>query len=221
MRIKTSLTTAALALVMSQPAWSAGTVSLRFDADGPSVSLSTSGTDDYLTGSLRFINVSNQSFIAYCVELAQDHAMFGDGFQTYSVGSFSGTQASALQGLFSSSYSGLSGATQQAAFQTAIWEITHESSASFNATKGNGSFYFDGLTGGSASDNSAFTALVNGYLSAASSYSGPSLYTISKLSNPNFQDLVTATAVPEPRSSALLLGGLAMVGWLAGRRRRT
>ncbi|MDT9001407.1 PEP-CTERM sorting domain-containing protein [Paucibacter sp. APW11] len=211
---------AALALWATGSAMALGTVEMQFSAAQPGqVALSTSGTDDYDTGALQYTTRGGKSFLAYCVELAQDHSEAGDGFQTFTIGSFSGRQASALQGLFSSSYASVTTTTQQAAFQTAIWEITHETkSAVFSVTPGNGDFSFESLTNGSASDNAGFVSLVNGYLNSAVNYKGAELYTINKLSSANFQDLVSATPVPEPTSYALMLAGLAVVGFLSKRR---
>lgn len=217
---KTSLIAAA-ALWASSSAMALNTIDIQFSSAQPTqVALSTSGTDDYDTGALQYTTRSGKSFLAFCVELAQDHSEAADGFQTFTVGSFSGRQASALQGLFSTSFAGAQSATQQAAFQTAVWEITHETSNVFSVSSKNGSFSFESLTNGTAGDNSAFVSLVNGYLNSAVNYNGPARYTIEKLSSGSFQDLVVATPVPEPSSYALMLAGLAAIGFLATRRRR-
>ncbi|MBB4842327.1 hypothetical protein HNP55_000822 [Paucibacter oligotrophus] len=196
---------------------------VREDADV--LAMSTSDTQDYSTGRLHYVDREGRSFIAYCVELQQEFAPNFLGFQTYTPGSFSGSQAAALQGLFSTSYAGLNNAFQQAAFQTAVWEITHESTGTpLSVAAHQGSFFFTGLSaplsqGGSlAQDDAAFVSQVHSYLNAAVNYQGADLYTISRLSNANFQDLVVATAVPEPTSLAMLLGGLAALGFVARRR---
>lgn len=212
---------AALALcAVAGYASAAGQASIGFDQLGPALELSTSETDDYLTGPMQFKDVHGKSFVAYCVELAQDHAELGDGLQSYTIGSFGGAQAHALQGLFSTSFAGLGNATQQAAFQMAVWEITHETASSFSVSKNAGVFYFNNLTQGDADANLAFTNLVNGYLNAAVNYSGPALYQINKLSHADYQDLLTVTAVPEPGTYAMLLAGLGVVGFVARRRQR-
>lgn len=69
--------------------------------------------------------------------------------------------------------------------------------------------------------SAAVASEANSFLANALAYKGPALYTLTKLTNPQLQDLVTATplsAVPEPESYALFLSGLGVVGLLARRR---
>ncbi|WP_457326236.1 PEP-CTERM sorting domain-containing protein, partial [Roseateles sp. P5_E11] len=88
---------------------------------------------------------------------------------------------------------------------------------------GSGSFFLktEGATGQQNGINNSVQALATNYLAAAQSYEGPALYSLTKLSNASYQDLVVASAVnavPEPETYALFLGGLGVIGLLARRR---
>jgi hypothetical protein len=223
--------TIAAALLIGTPAFAANTVSIRFmsrDAGAPV--LSTSMTSNYVTGGLNFTDAAAGSFLAYCIEPGQSFALSfkSDGvtpnFKTYTVDSFSGSQASLLQSLYSSSFSSVHSGNQQAAFQLAVWEIMRESSGTLSVAQGDGAFFLktDGAVGQQNGINNAVQALATHYLSTAESYNGPALYSLTKLSNATYQDLVVATAVanpvPEPETYALFLAGLGAIGLIARRR---
>lgn len=223
--------TLAAALLLGTPAFAADTVSIRFmsrDASAPV--LNTSLISNYVTGGLNFTGAATGSFLAYCIEPNQSFALSfkSDGvtpnFKTYTVDSFSGSQASLLQGLYSSSFASVHSGNQQAAFQLAVWEIMRETSGTLGIAQGDGSFFLktDGATGQQNGINNSVQALATHYLSAADSYSGPALYSLTKLSSASYQDLVVATAVsnpvPEPETYALFLAGLGAVGLIARRR---
>ena len=150
--------------------------------------------------------------------MSQRHSLAGTT-ASYTVGSFSQPQTSLLQGLFSSSYAGLSSDFQKTAFQAAVWEITHEQSGNaLDVTKGG--FQLGSIVGGTADQRSALQRQANDYLALAGGYQGKSLYQITKLQSAEFQDLVTVSAVPEPGTYAMLLAGLGAVGFVARRRQR-
>jgi hypothetical protein len=203
----------AVALLASAPAFA--DVSIKYtgkDASDPV--LSTTATTNYATGAMNYVDSAGTSFLAYCVEPDQPFAITSKGFKTYTASAFSGSQGTLLQGLYSSSFKSVNSGNQQAAFQLAVWEITGETSGTLDITQG--SFM---LT--SSGGNNAVQALATHYLSAAQTYQGPALYSLTRLSNPSYQDLViasTATLVPEPETYALFLGGLGVIGLLSRRR---
>jgi hypothetical protein len=169
-------------------------------------------------GQISLLTSDKQSFAAYCVELTQPTS---SSFQTYDIGSFSGSQASQLEGLFSATslYGGASKidtSIEYAAFQVAVWEITHETSAQRNVSLFKGSLYVVGLS----STDLGIAAKANTYLADALAYSGPALFNVYKLSNSKYQDLVVATSVPELDRTAMMALGLGVMG-LAVRRRQS
>lgn len=202
----------AIALLLGSFGLAAQAADLTLSYTGKSgQSAYTNLTSRFVGGAMHYLDAQGKSYEAFCVEPTQSHAVVADGAVTYALGGFSGQQAHLLQGLFSTSYAGLSTAYQRGAFQMAVWELIGEPSGAA-VDLAAGSFQFLYLTRtSSAADNSAFAALATSYLNAATAYTGPALYELQRLSSGSFQDLVLATPVPEPSSYALLLGGLALV----------
>ncbi|MGN6827764.1 FxDxF family PEP-CTERM protein [Paucibacter sp. M5-1] len=186
---------------------------------GTEITMVTDGavSEDYLSGGMQYKALGGASFEAFCVEIGQSYALAG--VQSYTAGSFGSTQSRQLQGLFSTSYGLLSSDLDRAAFQTAVWEITHEQSAQLDASQGSYQFAFLNADS-TAQEDTAFLNKVNGFLDAADSYQGPAKYQLTKLQHQDYQDLVTVTAVPEPGTYAMLLAGLGLVGFVARRRQR-
>ncbi|MCE4557176.1 PEP-CTERM sorting domain-containing protein [Roseateles cellulosilyticus] len=219
----------AAALLVSAPVF-AGSIQIKYQGkDADAVSLSTTVTTNYGTAGLSFLDSVSGSFLAYSLEPTQQIALKSKGDKTYAVDSFTGSQATLLQGLYSSSFASVNSAKQQAAFQLAIWEIATETSGTLSITEGSGSFYLK--TSGQPASLNAVQALATNYLKAAQTYSGSELYSLTKLTNPTYQDLIVASAlpvvtpnigtslpVPEPETYALFLGGLGVIGLLARRR---
>ncbi|TXI23535.1 MAG: PEP-CTERM sorting domain-containing protein [Roseateles sp.] len=181
--------------------------------------LSTTYTSDYGTGVQSYQTASGSSFLAYCIEPDQSTLLVGKT-RPYTVEALSGSQASLLQGLYSSSFASANDLNSQAAFQLAIWEIVRETTGTLNVSPNAGSFSL--LPGDAASRDldAGIASLANNYLAAAQAYNGPAQYTLTKLSNTSYQDLLVANPVPEPQTWALLLAGLGAVGLLARRRQR-
>ncbi|RTL42272.1 MAG: PEP-CTERM sorting domain-containing protein [Burkholderiales bacterium] len=213
-----------IALATAGLAAQAATVDITYlGKDTSSPVIRTSETGQVAAGVLNYTDAASGSFLAFCIEPAQPNAPKSFGAQTYAVGSFTGSQETLLQGLFSSTYGSLQTANDKAAFQLAVWEITRETSGTLDVSLNAGSFYLQPANSTASAQATAATlaSLANGYLGAAQSYQGAALYTLTRLSNATYQDLVVAapvTAVPEPQSYALLLGGLGLVGVMARRR---
>jgi hypothetical protein len=203
----------AAALLVSAPAFA--DVSIKYtgkDASDPV--LSTTSTTNYATGAMSYVDSTGSSFLAYCIEPDVPFAITSKGFKAYTASSFTGTQGTLLEALYSSSFHSVNSGNQQAAFQLAIWEIMGETSGTLDITQG--SFQLKTTSG-----SNAVEALATNYLRAAQRYQGPALYELTRLSNPTYQDLVvasTVTLVPEPETYALFLGGLGVIGLLARRR---
>lgn len=217
--MKRSILLLTSALALSASAWA--NVDITYNGKSTSAPiLKSSETGSMAVGQLNYTDSVAGSFVAYCIEPSQINAAASLGSQSYSVGSFTGAQATLLQGLFSTHYASANDVTSQAAFQFAVWEIMRETNPTLNVSLNQGSFYVrpKNATAGEVAIANNLSSLANGYLSDAQSYSGPSLYSLTRLSNATYQDLVTATPVPEPMSGAMLMSGLAVLGLLARRR---
>lgn len=209
-------TLAALLLATTGLAAHADSVTLTYTGKSGQ-SAYTSYTSRFVGGAMYYQDAQNKSFEAFCVEPTQSHAVASDGAVSYTLGGFGTQQAQLLQGLFSSSYAGLSNGYQRGAFQIAVWEIVSESGPTLDLASGDFKFLYLTRTS-TASENEAFATLATSFLTAAAAYNGAPLFDIQRLSSGGFQDLVLATPVPEPGTYALMLGGLALVAW---RKRRT
>lgn len=191
------------------------TSATKFSTVDTTVSATTPVTSNYATSALNYSYAdTGASFIAYCIEPNQSNGRAGIA-RTYNVESFTGVQAQQLQGLFSTAYAGLSTYNDKAAFQLAVWELVRETGNTLDVNSG--SFHIssaDAVSGQVAT-------LANSFLANALAYNGVAHYTLTKLTNAQAQDLITATplaAVPEPETYALFLGGLGVIGLLARRR---
>ncbi|NCT82846.1 MAG: PEP-CTERM sorting domain-containing protein [Comamonadaceae bacterium] len=206
----------------SQAAWAASTVDITWQGpDTAGLKLSTMDTtvsnsvpltSNFATTALNYVyTATGESFAAYCIQPGEGNGRALRN-QTYTIESFTGVQAQQLQGLFSTSYAGLTTHEDKAAFQLAIWELMLETGNTFSVN--GGSFHLLG----SDAVSQAVSAQANSFLSQALAYQGPALYSLTKLTHGNLQDLVVATPVPEPESYAMLLAGLGIVGLVARRR---
>ncbi|WP_310389614.1 PEP-CTERM sorting domain-containing protein [Roseateles sp.] len=227
-KMTSAFAAASIVVVAAASSASAAELSLKYTGiagAGVSIDIEQLGKnrDGITAGLLNFASADGKSFAAYCVELAQ---YTSTSLQTYQVGSFNTAQGSNLQKLLSANYASVDTHTERAAFQMAVWELTHESKAgAFSVTEGASDKDGQGFNlNDSTSNFGSLVSQVNSYLDAGAAYQGAHLYQIEKLSNANHQDLLRfnalppVTAVPEPTSYALLLAGLGVIGFVSRRR---
>ena len=155
----------------------------------------------------------DQSFVSYCVDFYQWLPSFGSTNTSYSLvdaGSFFGSRLDAVSRLFSGRSAEVDTAVEEAAFQIALWEIRYEAAGNaFDTTSGAAVFSDYG-------DDAR--SLAQTYLNGLSGYSNT--FEVSVLKSDYNQDVVFAAPVPEPSTYALMLAGLAAVGFVARRRRQ-
>lgn len=153
------------------------------------------------------------SFYTLCVELSQPFAPLPNTYTPEANGSangFTAAQADGLARLFQvSNFQSSNGGSVDTdmefiALQLAAWNVMYDTDADVTM----GSFRL-------ASNNNGANGLANQWLSAAAALSGTT-FTVGKLHSPTEQDLVTS--VPEPSTYALMLAGLAGMGFVARRR---
>jgi hypothetical protein len=149
------------------------------------------------------------SFAAYCVELSQ-HAQYA--WNTYTLTSFTPNVGKSLAHLYQVAGGSPTNKDSSAAFQAAVWEITHETAPGAYSLD-NGSFNGTFIT-------KAITTQANTWLATVNDFSGPELYKAQKFASSVAQDQLVITAVPEPESYALLLAGLGLMGTIARRRNK-
>lgn len=156
------------------------------------------------------------SFVSYCVDFYQWLPSFGSANNSYSLtpaGDFFGARLDAVSRLFSGRSAEVDTAVEQAAFQIALWEIRYEAEGTaFNTASGAAQFTDTNAFDGNAS------ALAQTYLEGLAGYSNT--FEVSVLRSNYHQDVVFAAPVPEPSTYALMLVGLAAVGFVARRRRQ-
>jgi len=190
------------------PGFAHGSESVSYSLGAPNAVVSGSGPAG---GFLTVLN-GGPTFETYCVDLYQ-HIAFGDPpYTEYSAPGTShvfanGNAYTDLARLYATA-GVVADSVHEAAFQIAVWEIAYETTGSYDLGAGSATF-----SGGSAASSGALT-LASGWLASLAS-SGPA---IQVLESREHQDLIYAP-VPEPESYALLMAGLATVGFVARRRK--
>ena len=185
-----------------------GSESVNFSLTAPNSVLSGSGSAGGLLASLN----GSASFETYCVDLYQ-HIGFGETYTDYTLPNtthtFANSNAYVDLGRLYATAGPINDAVHEAAFQIAVWEIAYETSNLYDLGSGSAKF-----SGGSADTSGALT-LASGWLSSLTNGAHPS---IAVLDSREHQDMIYAP-VPEPETYSLLLGGLAVIGFVARRRR--
>ena len=154
-----------------------------------------------------------ESFVSYCVDFYQWLPSFGSTNSSYSFtdgGSFFGSRLDSVSRLFSGRSAEVDSAVEQAAFQIALWEIRYEAAGNAFDTSSGAAVFSD------AGDDAR--SLAQTYLNGLPGYSNS--FEVNVLKSDYNQDVVFAAPVPEPSTYALMLVGLAAVGFVARRRRQ-
>lgn len=183
------------------------TVNYQLSVPNPSASGSTSA------GGFKVLLDGTTSVMTYCIDLLQ-HISLGGSYDDYTevAGSahvFANTRAHDDIGRLFSAGHEVNDATEQAAFQIAIWELAYETSpTSYDVDSGAARFF-----GGTAANGAL--ALADDWLSNLGSINNVS---VRVLESPSHQDQVFANPVPEPSSAALIMAAMLSLGFVQRRR---
>jgi hypothetical protein len=223
MRLRLSTPIAAACLLLGAAASHADTVNFLGYANGSAgISYAIASTPAPVSGSAGAGGIATTlnggpSFVTFCVDL-YDHIGF-TSYTGYTLvppfgHAFTNPNAYADLGRLFTAYGSVNtaSATNSAAFQVAVWEIAYETAGTYSLTSGNAQF---GGDAGALSQASTWL----GSLGSANSVNinvleGHSITPTAR------QDMVFSTPVPEPDTYALMLAGLAGMGFLARRRMR-
>lgn len=159
--------------------------------------------------------LNGNSFVTYCTDLAQTFqfdVLYTDYSVVSGVTAWGAQKSLDLDKLISAAIgSGVpTDNAQSAAVQAAVWEVIYETSGTYDL--GSGSFI------GTSSDAGVQTYLNS--INWAGIAAGPVTHHVDQLYSRSHQDFMVTTPVPEPGTYALLLAGLAGIGFVARRRSR-
>ena len=181
----------------------------------PAVTISVSSPDHTGVAGQFTGTLNGASFTTYCTDLAQSF-LFGTPYTDYVVRdgatAWGAQKSSDLDHAFSAFafYGAPASAETSAVAQAIVWEILYETSGTYD------------LHGGSFIATSA-NATTQGYFdtsAAAFAIIAGTAITVhaDQLYSRSHQDFVVLTPVPEPSTYALMLAGLAGIGFVARRR---
>jgi hypothetical protein len=216
MRRSVTSSIAAACLALAASAAHASDVLITGFTFNPAVNISVSspnfsGPAGQFTGTL-----DGASFTTYCTDLLQSFG-FGTLYTDYSVvdgvAAWGAQKSSDLDRAFSAFafYGAPASAETSAVAQAIVWEILNETSGTYDLNSG--SFV---ATSANATTQLAFT---NSAAIFADIASKPITVHADQLYSRSHQDFVVLTPVPEPSTYALMLAGLAGIGFVARRRR--
>ena len=230
MVIKATLAASAIAAAAMASSASAETVLLNFVGGTATpwgqvhidVSPIVTNTNEYAVGLNMTSSSSLGNFVAWCLDLG--HSISQGGPYSYDTTTtpftntfdlFAAGAMARVQSVFDASYASVitSNTDQAAGFQLALWEVLYDS----NWTLATGAFQ--------ATANAGILGYANTYLTAGLAGGNAGAYDLTYLqsnaTNPQLQNLVTASpsAVPLPAGGLLLLAALGGLG--LARRRKT
>jgi len=226
-RFKMYTRIAAIALMATAAAAQADTVQLAKVSNGPVLAphVSVNGGDVYAYIGSYNLQVQGQggSFAAYCVDPFQstysnnstpdpDYTSYQRSpLTTANLPPVQLTRLADVQRLFGNAYAGsLANGDKAAGFQLALWEIWHD-----DKNLSTGSIHT--LSSSSSAMVNEAGALLAALASPATWPTNGTSYGMTFYSNATYQDYIAV--VPEPETHALLLGGLALLGFVARRRK--
>ena len=200
-------------VTLSLPGWQFGGNSVNVTSPVP-----YGGQAGAFAGSLSNAGIFNSaSFVTYCVELEQSFGFSSNltGYNIVSPASYTGVHPNGwgsgavgigdrLGQLLTYSLPLVTDSAKSTALQLAIWNTIYDT----DNTVSSGTFI----------DSSGFAGQANAYL--ANSLSTVSALQVAILNNPTAQDFVAYAPIPEPGTYAMMLAGLAGMGFVARRRAR-
>jgi PEP-CTERM motif len=164
---------------------------------------------------------NGKAFATYCTDIFEPFA-FDITYDNYRLvatgeaGGFTAAQANTLAKLYAVADNGKTAIVdtlnESVAFQLAVWEVMNETSSTLSISGPNkGAFYIE------SGANKSVVSMANTWLNAASNDVATN-FRVTRLVSNGQQDMIVVNEVPEPATYALLVAGLAAVGFTARRR---